>query len=439
MTPDRPSENRHRVLTARFEFAGADEAVLLDTRARIADAAEGGLPAALSHVFDQTAGPDEMLEIDRLEVDLGLVDPGALDLGALAAATRKALARITPSKTHAPGRSVGHGAAADSDGLTDSGATAHARPFAEAALEAAVVYLMTGRLTPSTANTPLAYLFDAIAVTPETVGRLLAALRHAPAQTLRAALIRLLAAADPSFVAALLEMAHEDALEMFGDIANFEREAMAARRTSEGLAALAGRLLRSSVFANAPPEDDGDAAQADLEPATVIEVEDTTAAPNAGVVLLHPFFPRLFGNCGLMDGRDFRDEDAQATATRLVHYLATGDVQAEEPVLLIPRLLCAVRPELPVLSPEPLEPGLTDRADALLTAAIGHWARLGNTSPDGLRETFLSRPGLLKGKPERPRIVVEHRGVDVLIGSLPWALTPIRLPWMPVPVSVEWA
>ena len=54
---------------------------------------------------------------------------------------------------------------------------------------------------------------------------------------------------------------------------------------------------------------------------------------------------------------------------------------------------------MPLGTPIPLRVELTDEelaeADALLTAVIGHWERLGNISIDGLRDGYLRRDGRL--------------------------------------------
>ena len=78
-------------------------------------------------------------------------------------------------------------------------------------------------------------------------------------------------------------------------------------------------------------------------------------------------------------------------------------------------------------------------ANALLAAAIEHWAKLGSTSPTGLRESFLSRDGKIARADSGYVLTVEQRAVDVLLDTLPWTLSIVRLPWMAGPLMVDWA
>ena len=163
---------------------------------------------------------------------------------------------------------------------------------------------------------------------------------------------------------------------------------------------------------------------------------------NAGVVLLHPFLAPCFAACGWLADDRFTDETAQAKAVLLVHFLATGASQAAEYELRLPRLLCGV--PAGAVSSRRLRLGRTARAEglALLTAALGHWEALKNTSPEGLREAFLQREGKLERTPDGHHLLtVEQRAQDVLLDHLPygWGLGVVQLPWMPARLAIHWA
>ena len=53
-------------------------------------------------------------------------------------------------------------------------------------------------------------------------------------------------------------------------------------------------------------------------------------------------------------------------------------------------------------------------------------------------QSFLQRPGWL-GRSERGWLLrVEPASFDLLLTSLPWTLSLVKLPWMPQPLHVEW-
>ncbi|HPU78951.1 contractile injection system tape measure protein [Accumulibacter sp.] len=157
----------------------------------------------------------------------------------------------------------------------------------------------------------------------------------------------------------------------------------------------------------------------------------------AGVILLHPFLPRFFEALGIAND----DQIVQAErALCLLHFLASGESVAPEPALLLPKLLCNVPVEAAVESDVDLTASETDEAMALLQAVIGHWDALRNTTPDGLRGTFLTRPGKLSQRPDGDYLLqVESQSFDILLERLPWGIGVVKLPWMERMLWVEWA
>jgi len=166
--------------------------------------------------------------------------------------------------------------------------------------------------------------------------------------------------------------------------------------------------------------------------------EDFILVPDSGLVLLHPFLPRLFEYCNWLNEKQFLNDEARNRAVNALHYLAAGDEEVPEYVLMLPKLLCGIPLEWP------LEPGLplteAERAacDELLVQVIGHWSALRNASPAALRETFLCRPGKLFLTDEGWRLEVQRRTEDILIDRLPWGFSMIKYSWMPRRLSVAW-
>jgi hypothetical protein len=180
---------------------------------------------------------------------------------------------------------------------------------------------------------------------------------------------------------------------------------------------------------------DAAAAQRD-EPGSRIDLEEGVYVECAGLVLLHPFLPRLFE--ALRIAKD--DKLVQPNrALCLLHFLATGERRAPEYELLLPKLLCNLPLADPVEAPVALTVAEEEEAIALLEAVIRHWDAVGDTSVGGLRGTFLVRPGKLFQRGNGDDVLqVESRSFDILLDRLPWGIGMIQLPWMEKILWVEW-
>lgn len=170
------------------------------------------------------------------------------------------------------------------------------------------------------------------------------------------------------------------------------------------------------------------------------------AVANAGLVLLHPFLPALFEECGLYD-RERSAHDARRglepgslpRAAALLHWLATGRDEVHEFELGAVKLLLGLRAETPL----PATTGLLgererDEGRALLHAAIGHWKALKGTSIEGLRISFLQRRAALREDEAGWRLDLEAESFDVLLKQLPWGIATVKLPWMTRPLFANW-
>jgi hypothetical protein len=156
---------------------------------------------------------------------------------------------------------------------------------------------------------------------------------------------------------------------------------------------------------------------------------------NAGLVLLHPFLPQFFGALDIAEEEQLlRPERALC----LLHFLATGQDIAPEYELMLPKILCNIPLDMPVEADVKLTDKEQEEAAALLTAVIEHWEALRNTSPDGLRGTFLARSGKISLRGEDLLLQVEPQTWDILLEQLPWGISMIRLPWMDRMLWVEW-
>jgi hypothetical protein len=183
-----------------------------------------------------------------------------------------------------------------------------------------------------------------------------------------------------------------------------------------------------------PPEVNArDTAPDDDRPGLVVD--------HAGLVVLHPFLPRLFERVGVaLPGTRSIDSAMLPRAAALLAYAAVGDDNPLDFELGLIKVLLGLRPEAVVLTPAgTLSAADRDEVDALLDSVIEHWKVLKHTSIAGLRGSFLQRRGLVTAIDGSWRLRVEPDSFDLLIDRLPWALGPIKLPWMSTRLFTEWA
>ncbi|UCV27911.1 contractile injection system tape measure protein [Ferribacterium limneticum] len=164
---------------------------------------------------------------------------------------------------------------------------------------------------------------------------------------------------------------------------------------------------------------------------------------SAGLILLHPYLPRLFAALGWISASHPPGEPFPWArlphAAALLNWLATGRDEPFEFELGTAKLLLGLPPDTPL----PVAAGLIgdaerEEGEALLGAVVQHWSALGQTSIDGLRVAFLQRGGLLYPAPDGWLLRPQGETFDLLLDRLPWGLSIIRLPWMPGCLHTEW-
>lgn len=164
---------------------------------------------------------------------------------------------------------------------------------------------------------------------------------------------------------------------------------------------------------------------------------------SAGLILLHPYLPRLFAALGWVGASHPPGEPFPWArlphAAALLNWLATGRDEPFEFELGTAKLLLGLPPDAPL----PVAAGLIgdaerEEGEALLGAVVQHWSALGQTSIDGLRVAFLQRGGLLYPAPDGWLLRPQGETFDLLLDRLPWGLSIIRLPWMPDCLHTEW-
>jgi hypothetical protein len=190
----------------------------------------------------------------------------------------------------------------------------------------------------------------------------------------------------------------------------------------------------------ADPVADGIAASSAVpiaQPDVLRVAEESAGIDNAGLVLAAPFMPRLFTLLDLFDQGIFKTREAALHAARVLQYLVDGRAEVERPPSLN-RILCGVDAAHPEVEARALGVLETETVDGLVAMMIERWRSIGNTSPAGLREAFLQRPGRLQRRQEEWHLRVEPRAYDMLLDRLPWSFSIIKHPWMKSPIHVAW-
>ncbi|MFN8713070.1 MAG: contractile injection system tape measure protein [Bacteroidota bacterium] len=158
-----------------------------------------------------------------------------------------------------------------------------------------------------------------------------------------------------------------------------------------------------------------------------------------GLVLLGPYLPSLFNEAGYLNEENiFKNKEAAYRAVFLLHYICTGKTKAPEYALPLHKLLCG----LPFNKSIPKSIRLTKKekqeADDLLDAMAEQWSSLRSPFGDAIRQNFMQRTGIIERKDNSWLVRIQRTSLDILMDSLPWSISVIRLPWTQHLIQTEW-
>ncbi|SEI85082.1 hypothetical protein SAMN05192553_101534 [Cyclobacterium xiamenense] len=164
--------------------------------------------------------------------------------------------------------------------------------------------------------------------------------------------------------------------------------------------------------------------------------EEQQYVDRAGLILVHPFLPAFFTDCGFLDdkGKLVRAE----LAVKAVHYLATRRERPFDFELVFEKFLCGIPLTSPLSRETILSDSVKNKSEKLLESLIDHWKKLKNTGAETVRNEFLNRSGKLVIEETSDRLYVERKPQDVLLESLPWNLSLVKLPWQRKVIVVSW-
>lgn len=204
------------------------------------------------------------------------------------------------------------------------------------------------------------------------------------------------------------------------------------------------RSMLEWIDGSIPEVDENHKSHSNLAKSDAVEDSDQDAPDeqifidNAGLVLLTPYLARLFAMLNLHDKGSFRDAQSAERAVHLLQYLVTGATDTPEHQLVLNKQLCGVKPGKPIARGIEFTSQEILQLDGLLTGVVQNWKALGNTTIDGLRESFLQRQGRLERNDDAWHLLVESKAYDMLLDQLPWGYSTIKFPWMERVIYVDW-
>jgi hypothetical protein len=169
-----------------------------------------------------------------------------------------------------------------------------------------------------------------------------------------------------------------------------------------------------------------------------IDTGDDIYIKNAGLVLFYPFLITYLERTGLLEDKQFINEQARNRAVLLLQYLATGFEEFDEFDLVLNKIICAVPLDEAILlsfAASELEKNTTEE---LYEVFIQRWPQMKNSSIDGIRGSFIMRDGVLRFSDDGWVLRVEQKAYDLLLQTLPWAFGFIKTPMMEKILLVEW-
>ena len=160
---------------------------------------------------------------------------------------------------------------------------------------------------------------------------------------------------------------------------------------------------------------------------------------NAGLVILWPFLSHFFTHLDLLeDNKQFKNLAAMQRAVALLQYLAIENDNFPEYWLTLNKVLCGMAiTDVYHLDSPFLESEMSECA-TLLKAVIVQAPILRDMSESGLRGTFLLRAGVLSTRNGAWLLRVERETYDIVLDHFPWNWVWVKLPWMELPLRVEW-
>ena len=167
--------------------------------------------------------------------------------------------------------------------------------------------------------------------------------------------------------------------------------------------------------------------------------QDTILINNAGLIILWPFFYRLFDKCGFIIDKEFKDDESVQKSILMMQYLVTGSTEFKEHELVLNKILCGVPSNSFVDIELEIDSVHLELCESLLSGVLKNWEKLSNSTIETLRTTFLMREGILNQNEELDfNLKVVKGPFDMLIETIPWNISIIQTTFMKNRLIVDW-
>ena len=167
--------------------------------------------------------------------------------------------------------------------------------------------------------------------------------------------------------------------------------------------------------------------------------QDAILIKNAGLIILWPFFYRLFDKCGFIIDKKFKDDESAQKSILMMQYLVTGSTEFKEHELVLNKILCGVPKNSFVDIELEIDSVHLELCESLLSGVLKNWEKLSNSSIETLRTTFLIREGILSQNEELDFNLNVIKGpFDMLIETIPWNISIIQTTFMKNRLIVDW-
>ncbi|MBF12641.1 MAG: hypothetical protein CMC63_10780, partial [Flavobacteriaceae bacterium] len=167
--------------------------------------------------------------------------------------------------------------------------------------------------------------------------------------------------------------------------------------------------------------------------------QETILIKNAGLIILWPFFYRLFDKCGFLINKEFKDDESLQKSILMMQYLVTGSTKFKENELVLNKILCGVPQNSYVDVELEIDKVQLELCESLLAGVLQNWEKLSSSTIETLRKTFLIREGILSQNEELDYNLNVIKGpFDMLIETIPWNISIIQTTFMKNRILVDW-